>query len=298
MISYLSQVTNPIDLDIFKVHKDNILVKDLVYQFFEEKTINSLYDPNVENLYITPVDLISDYVRNCCRAIYDITDHSYFTANDLEDILPSDKILQDYMSYLVKGHMTNKQPIIKEFKEYEMKLEAKMDDPDLMYLLEAIGKYSKLYSGKEHRDYFYNPYNRDQTIENLEIKAPFPIFYLFDNTAKYLPQTLSMNVCTLALQMILYIGETCDAEDWVNPKTGKWVSNYIDKKTGEVIYDDSHPLSPEDIPAMNTGGNDDAIQPIVQDEKFKKLVDSIQGEYRIGLEVFKKGKLTGMKKSV
>ena len=117
MISYLSQVTNPIDLDIFKVHKDNILVKDLVYQFFEEKTINSLYDPNVENLYITPVDLISDYVRNCCRAIYDITDHSYFTANDLEDILPSDKILQDYMSYLVKGHMTNKQPIIKEFKE-------------------------------------------------------------------------------------------------------------------------------------------------------------------------------------
>jgi hypothetical protein len=293
LISYLSQITDTIDFNVIKIHKDNILMKDLIYQIFEEKTINSLYDPEVENMLISPVRLISDYIRDCCRAIFDMCTQSYFSSPELEVILPSDKIIQDYLAYLVGKPVTNIQIIDEAFKEYEMKLEGKMDDPDLMYLLEAAGFYSKRYSDK---GYFSNPFNRNQKIDDLEVKAPFPIFDLFKDMFQHLFWILSVKVVNLVLQMIYYIGDVCDAELWVNPKTGKFVETYYDRKTGEEVYDNVRPLSPEDIPEMNTGGCGDAIEPVVKDNKFKDLVDSIQGEYSIGVEIFKEGKLVGMKK--
>ena len=280
MISYLSQTTNHINFDIIKIHKGNSLVEDLIYQIFEDKTINSVYYN--ESLTISPANLISDYIRDCCQATFDICNQSYFSTPDLEDILPPDKIIQDYMAYLVGKHITNMQSIDKEFKEYEMKLEAKMDDPDLMYLLEAVGFYSKAYSDK---DYFYNPFNRLQKIKDLEIKAPFPILDMFRDMFQELFHILSMKINTLVLQMILHIGDICDIEQW------------IDEKTGELQLDDEGPpMRLDDVPDLNTGGFSDAIEPIVQDKKFKTMVDSIQGEYRIGLEVFKEGKLVGKKK--
>lgn len=69
LISYLSQITDSIDINVLRIHKDNILIKDLIYQIFEEKTINSSYTPETETLLISPVSLISDYIRDCCIVV-------------------------------------------------------------------------------------------------------------------------------------------------------------------------------------------------------------------------------------
>lgn len=282
LISYLGQITKSINFDIVKIHKDNSLIKDLVYQFFEDETINSLY--YVNHLNITPASLFSDYIRDCCRATFDVCSWSYFEDQNLNTILPSDKTIQDYMSYLIGRKITNRQNIPTEFQEYESKLEAKVDDPDLMYLLEAIGLYSKRYSGGE---YLGSQYKKPQTINELEIKAPFPIFDLFKFIFQDLDEILSMKVKTLVSQIILNVGDICDVEAW------------IDTKTGRLQLDDDNEgplLSEYDIPDMNTGGFSDIIVPILKDKKFKTIVDSIQGQYGIGIEIFNKGKPIGIRK--
>src|SRR5215469_13391828 len=113
LISYFGRVITKSDGHI-KHNKEDIVIQCLLLQFFEEKTIDSFY-----RLGLFPTKEICDYLHDCCSVTISICREHWNKIKqfNIEDILPSDEVIQKYMAYL-DGKKAD-QFVLKEIIQYE-----------------------------------------------------------------------------------------------------------------------------------------------------------------------------------
>jgi hypothetical protein len=103
-------------------NKDNIAIRSLLLDFFEEETVDSFH-----LLKEFPARNIEGYLHDCCSITADIC-RSIWTMVErynISDILPSDDVLQKYMSYL-NGRPVEEQ-VLEEIKVYEERLAKRLE---------------------------------------------------------------------------------------------------------------------------------------------------------------------------
>lgn len=116
LISYMGRVISESDGHI-KNNKKDTVIQCLLLQFLEEKTIDSFY-----LLKEFPTMEIGDYLHDCCSVTISICKEIWdkLKRYQIEDILPSDEVIQKYMAYL-DGKKVDKS-ILNEVIEYEKRL--------------------------------------------------------------------------------------------------------------------------------------------------------------------------------
>lgn len=116
LISYVGRIITESEGHI-KNNKKDIVIQCLLLQFFEEETIDSFY-----LLKAFPTIEIGNYLHDCCSVTISICKEIWnrIKRSQIEDILPSDEVIQKYMTYL-DGKKVDKS-ILNEVIEYEKRL--------------------------------------------------------------------------------------------------------------------------------------------------------------------------------
>jgi len=180
LISYFGRVITKSDGHI-KHNKEDIVIQCLLLQFFEEKTIDSFY-----RLGLFPTKEICDYLHDCCSVTISICREHWNKIKqfNIEDILPSDEVIQKYMAYL-DGKKAG-QFVLKEIIQYEKRLL----------------KQSQINEGLR---LIYNRLKENQTASFK--KAPVPLGYIYDNIVCIIKDELKAKIESLTNTLVTGLGE-------------------------------------------------------------------------------------------
>jgi hypothetical protein len=201
LTSFLSNFTSE-DANYIQLNKNNIVIKSLLLEYFEEETIDSFYALKDDN-----TSEISDYLRDCCSLIKNTCSKIWneIEKYNIKDILPEDKIIQKYMIYL------DERPIehyaIKEIEQYKSRLSNRL----LLTKEEIISKNIEFNLNYDH--YLRSKYGysirrikeakKDPT--KITEEPPFPLNYIYSEL-DYLDYLLYQKVRSLAISLVNMIG--------------------------------------------------------------------------------------------
>jgi hypothetical protein len=175
-------------------NKDNMVIRSLLLEFFEEETIDSF-----NSLKEFPTRNIEEYLHDCCSITTEMCRSIWteFDSYNITDILPSDDIIQKYMSHL-DGEQVNEH-ILEEIKEYEKRLTKRLHNNG--ELVEAINRYN----GFVNRG-FYNEMV-SSSINCLQEKPPFPLLDLYFKVVWCLRARLEEKRKLLVFSLVTQLGE-------------------------------------------------------------------------------------------
>lgn len=189
---------------------NNIVIKDLLLQYFEKETIDSFY-----KLRGFPGRNVGDYLEECCSATSETCKRFWkeFERYKIWDLLPSDNIIQEYMTYLdgerVDGY------ILDEIKEYEKRLMTRLEVDSInklqkKELSEAISHYNNRY----FRDKLDLPFKRDYNEE----RPPFPLLDMYYDIVLELQYILETKINHLYFEIVSELGAIAKSEQIGNLK--------------------------------------------------------------------------------
>lgn len=237
-------------------NKDNKIIQTLLLEYFEEKTIDSLYF-----LKAFPARDIGDYLQDCCSLIVKQCKNLWNTIKkcDLEEILPSDQAIQIYLSYLDGKPINDK--ILKEIETYEKKLLDKIKNSNNLFLLQQ-------YKSRDYESY------QDSLIKSkLDIKSykeyikqskeyenhpPFPLGLIYIEM-NFLTYDLEDKITSLVFNLVSQVGHFVNSEQI---KTQ-------DELEESLRYE-----------------RDDVLINILKDKKFLELIKEIKDDFNIGFKQF------------
>jgi hypothetical protein len=187
LICYAGRTITESDNHI-KHNKKNIAIQSLL-QFFEEKSIDSFI-----LVKTFPAREIRDYLRDCCAVTIDICNEEWnkIKRYQIEDILPSDEVIQKYMSYL-DGKKVN-QSILNEVIEYEKRLLNKSQSDENLRLI-------------------YHEFRNKVPASKKGRFPPFPLGEIYDNIVCRLRCELEKKIKSLTNNIVTRLGEIADSED-------------------------------------------------------------------------------------
>jgi len=254
--------------DYIRKHKSEIVFQHLLFQFFEEETIDSF-----SSLKEYPTVDIGDYLQDCCSITISVCKEFWAKIKQyqIDDILPSDEIIQEYMSYLDGRYVD--QSVLSEIKKYEKRLLIKyqVNDSDSgndefrkNVLAQEVDSYNQDYFRHPFRSYIYRlhmyadhlPKTRDYVVE----KPPFPLLDIYYNLVYELRMKLETRVKSLLNDSDTFLGE---------------IVNSAKIKTREKLEDE-----------ILEHGRDYSIHYILADKKFFELVKTVKEEFDTGFKQF------------
>jgi hypothetical protein len=175
LISYAGRVITESCAHI-KHNKKDIVIQCLLLQFFEEKTIDSF-----------PRE-ICDYLYDCCSVTISICREHWnkIKQYNIEDILPSDEVIQEYMAHLDGKEVG--QSILNEITQYEKRLLRK-------------------YQSSESLKLIYHQLKMEPPASKKGRLPPFPLDYMYDNIVCKIQYELEAKIKSLAYTLVTRLGE-------------------------------------------------------------------------------------------
>jgi hypothetical protein len=255
-LTYFDKVTAESEEQIL-LHIQHLIIRALLLRFFQQNTLESFY-----MLKEYPTKDIGDYLHDCCSTTTSIC-KEFWTRNkqyQIDDILPPDEIIQQYMAYL-DGESVD-QYVLNSIKEYEIRLLKKLDtntstdntiERDKERLAAAVGIYERIYFTKR-RDL---PYFRNYAEE----RPPFPLLDIYYDIVWKLYLMLDSKIKSLAHNLVYQLGEIVKSE---RVETQKGLEEEI----------------------LEKGSLDFSIYHILRDKKFFGLIRNIKDEFDIGYKQF------------
>ncbi|MFZ0512579.1 MAG: hypothetical protein WAM14_13305 [Candidatus Nitrosopolaris sp.] len=189
LISYAGRVIAE-SISHIKHNKKDIAIQCLLLQFFEERTIDSIYP-----LKSFPTREIGDYLHDCFSVTIDICKERWnkIKQYQIEDILPSDEVIQKYMSHL-DGKKVD-QSVLKEIIEYEKRLLRK-------------------YQINENLRLIYHEFRKEPPASSKKGRfPPFPLDDIYDHIVCRLRFELETRIKSLANTLVTRLGEIAISED-------------------------------------------------------------------------------------
>ncbi len=177
-------------------NKDNLLIRYLLLEYFEEKTLDSFY-----LLKYFPGGNIRDYIHDCCSLIVRKCKSlwNFIKKFELEEILPKDESIQKYLSYLDGKPIDDN--VLQEIDIYENKLKEKMKNfPD-----------KELLRYYQSNDYSFYKKEIEETEEIVE-EPPFP-FGLIYVEMSFLEAELEDKVRLLTFDLIYELGDIINTQE-------------------------------------------------------------------------------------
>jgi hypothetical protein len=144
-------------------NKDNLLIRYLLLEYFEEKTLDSFY-----LLKYFPGGNIRDYMHDSCSLIVRKCKsiRNFIKKFEIDEILPKDESIQKYLSYLDGKPIDD--ILLEEIETYENKLKDKMTNfPD-----------KKLLRHYQSNNYSFFKKEIEETEEIVK-EPPFPFGLLY-----------------------------------------------------------------------------------------------------------------------
>lgn len=283
IISYLSRIY-PKRSSFLIFNNNSIVIKSLLNQFFESETFSRI---TIGKTTEYPRTFIYDYLRDCCRATNDACNNWVYLQPVLNDILPSDKVIQSYMSYLGGSQIEDKQYVLQEIKKYDERLQKKLKDPTMKRLVEIIKEYSYKYSLKHFDGYniSYIEYLRVYRELDADVKFPYPIMDLYDQIINNLRRTLQEKLEILVFRIVSYIGEVINKEHYERTLNPELIGTGID----DAETNDPEGLTKRyAIEILDEFDKDvhDLIINILEDGKFNNIVNSVEENCITGFKQF------------
>ena len=195
-----------------------MVFQHLLFQFFEKETIDSF-----SSLKEFPTIDIRGYLQDCCSITISVCKEFWAKIKQyqIDDILPSDKIIQKYMSYLDGKYVD--QSVLNEIKKYEKRLlrkyqandsDSSNDEFRKKVLAQAVANYNQVYFGDRsflswrHMYADLLPQTRDYAAE----KPPFPLLDIYYNIVYELSMKLETRVKSLVNDLVTFLGYTVTSE--------------------------------------------------------------------------------------
>jgi len=223
-IAFLAKLTSE-SRSYITDNKNDILVRHLLFQFFEDETIDSF-----ASLKEFPTIDIGDYLHDCCSITSNVCKKfwSEIKQYQIDDILPSDEIIQKYMSYLDGKHVDRR--VLNEIKEYENRLLRKYrsNDSDSSndkfrknVLAEAVHDYNHAYFNVPSRRsylprigmYAHNIPNTRKCIGiYAEEKPSFPLLDIYYVIIYELRTELEIRTKSLTNDLVTRLGEIVNSK--------------------------------------------------------------------------------------
>jgi hypothetical protein len=229
-------------------NKDNIVIRSLLLEFVEEETIDSFYF-----LKEFPTRDIEEYLHDCCSITTDVCRKFWteFERYNIMDILPSDDIIQKYMSHL-EGKQVDER-VLEGIKEYEKRLTNRRDiceskDKELVI---AVDRYNDLVNSG-----FYNKII-SSCINCLEERPPFPLLDLYFKVVWYLSIRLEEKTRLLAFSLVTQLGQAVNSLDEEEDEELLWSFN----RGISLVY-------------------------MLKDKRFIELVNALKKDFDMGYKQF------------
>jgi hypothetical protein len=188
LISYVGRIITESDEHI-KRNKKDMAIQCLLLQFFEEKTIDTF-----SLLKVFPAREICDYLHDCCAVTIDMCKEEWnkIKRYQIEDILPSDEVIQKCMSYL-DGKKVD-QSILNEIIRYEKRLLRKSQNNENLRLI-------------------YHEFRNKAPASKKGRFLPFPLDDIYDHIVCRLRFQLETKIKSLANTLVTRLGEIATSED-------------------------------------------------------------------------------------
>jgi hypothetical protein len=202
MISYLDKQI-PKDSNFIEHNKENILLKILLLDFFEEKSIESIF-ASAE----FPSNSISSYLLDSCSTITRQCKNIWnkIKKYELEEILPESTIIQQYLSYIDSGKYSD-DAFLQQIYLYERRLEK----------LKGI-KDRKLLKKWNFDNKWYNLYiKKNFKLQEIREIPVFPLNVLYVEML-WLTLDLENKRKLLIFNLVSTIGETINLQTNKNKK--------------------------------------------------------------------------------
>lgn len=248
---YLLSSSSIDSLEYVLRHKDDIIVKSLLLDYFEEKTIDSLGSFNDAN-----TSKIFDYLYGCCSITRKIWSDIWRKINELNlyDILPSNEIIQKYITYLDGKAVEN--DILKEMADYKTRFLIKLKEENRKQ--EDFNLIWEISSG--HRYLHSNKYREPKENPSTKVEEPpFPFNYIYLEL-NILDNLLYEKIRTYALFIVTLMGQIV-----------------IDKDIGDK----------EKLEQSVNFGKDNSIFLILKDKKLMEIISEIKQEFDYGYKQFR-----------
>ncbi len=193
---------------------DNIIIRSLLYELLEQETISKFGElPD----YFTM--RIKQYLHDCCSTTIDLCERFWrgIERFKIADILPSDDMLQKYMSYL--GGNKVEQKVIDEIKEYEERLQRRLDNGEVKdkELANEVGKYS---------DWSELTDNVPEFMSLPDRKPPYPLLKLYVFVVSNLDAMLEAKTRSFIFNFVTFVGENI-----------KYMQSLVAEKTEQLDVD-------------------------------------------------------------
>jgi DNA-binding MarR family transcriptional regulator len=257
LINYVGGIITESDKFIF-YNMQNIVIQSLLLEFFEEETIDSF-----RTLKDFVPSEIGDYLHDCCSITTTLCKEFWnkYQEYNLQDILPEEKIIQKYMSY-IEGKPID-EGTLKEIENYRNRLQVKLNEDnennskEHRTLVAGVKEYKNTYfHEKKNLPYYY----QDSPINYAFEKPPFPLLDIYYKIVWRLEIELEIKIKLLTFNLISQLGEMI-------------TEKHIENK--EQLEED-----------LLDRGRDDSLRHTLKDKKFIDLVRNIKKDFDIGYKQF------------
>lgn len=207
-------------------NKDSIIIESIFLKYFEEETINACFTHDGIKDYH-----LRNYLFDCCsdsrKVCFEITE--LIQKYKLQDILPSDEIIQRYIIYLDDGPVDD--DVLEEINKYKTKLADKLEDiREKMVDTDFNYNYYLKYR-KNHPERF------DESVINvsrINEEPPFPFNYMYVLLAE-LDYSLYEKLRSYTLLSISTIGEIAVASRISTIKDLQYMLDYFERNNNHFL---------------------------------------------------------------
>lgn len=253
-------------------NKDNIVIKALILQYFEERTIDSFSSLKDDN-----TGAVSDYLSDCCSLIKKRCSNIWKEVEkyNIKDILPNDQIIQKYMVYLDERGAIEPY-ILEEIEQYKSRL----TDWILSNWKQITAKHQE-YPILEKNRYLIWKYGHSlKAIEeakkdptNITEEPPFPFNYIYTEL-DLLDELLHEKIRALAISLVNMIGFSMQEYDRGQYKEEEETENIEGKRPTAIDL------------ILDGFGRDNSMRRMMEDKKLLELIKDIKKMFDLGFTEF------------
>lgn len=228
---------------------DNIIIRSLLYELLEKEAISKFRElPDYFQMGI------KQYLHECCSTTIDLCERFWrgIERFKIANILPSDDILQKYMSYL--GGNKVEQRVLDEIKEYEERLKKRLDSGEAKDK-ELVNEVEKYYDWSDLTD------NVPEFMSLPDRKPPYPLLEMYVFVVSNLDTMLEAKTESFIFNFVTFVG-----------KNVNYMQNLAaENETGPLAADLSH---------LGIKG----VYYIAKDRRFMELLMAFKKDFDAGFK--------------
>lgn len=235
-------------------NKDSIIIESVFLKYFEEETIDACFthDGVIDNH-------LRNYLFDCCsdsrKVCFEITDQ--IQKYKLQDILPSDEIIQKYLIYLDDGPVDDH--VLDEISKYKRKLADKLAEIREEKMVDADFDYN--YYSKYRKNHLERFDESAINMSRINEEPPFPFNYMYVILSE-LDYGLYERLRSYTLLQISLVGEIAVGARISTLKDLQYTLDYFERH------------------------NNHFLTRILKDRKFHTLMAGMYDEFNTGFKQF------------